>query len=549
MDAENWLFVNKRVVTTIRSCGLLVSTVLAGLTVAVYYDWIHLQGALQALCWPLAIGFVLLGVTQAVWNPYTRRKALWYVYLYCMLGMLLNVFIVGFSSMAWLGWLMLIVGMNVYFGRRVASVGIAAVLLSIVGWLARNQHDVNATLVTDLLGGAVMVVAAAIMVMAIWEFARDSVRNLQESSTREQFEHEQLTSLINSMADGVIAIDASMDVVLYNAAALDVLDINGSLEGRALREFMKPINAEGQPVDITKIVRAAKLPTINRDLRMRYGDGSTINLYLAVAPVHLQYRRNARSTDGFVLMVRDITREKSLEEERNEFISVVSHELRTPIAITEGNISNARFVTEKTGDMTQVKSALDAAHEQVVFLAGLVNDLSTLSRAERGVLEVEVEPIDPNKFVQELAQEYADEAHAKGLKIKTELAPHLKPFHSSKLYSHEVLQNFVTNAIKYTEKGTVTIGAMPDPRGIRFHVSDTGIGISKPDQEKIFDKFFRSEDYRTRQNNGTGLGLYVTIKLARILHAEVSVKSELNKGSTFTIFIPNLAERPKTSRH
>jgi two-component system phosphate regulon sensor histidine kinase PhoR len=71
-------------------------------------------------------------------------------------------------------------------------------------------------------------------------------------------------------------------------------------------------------------------------------------------------------------------------------------------------------------------------------------------------------------------------------------------------------------------------------------VSDTGIGISKGDQEKIFDKFFRSEDYRTRKNNGTGLGLYVTMKLARLLHAEIDVKSQLNKGSQFTIFIPNL---------
>jgi two-component system, OmpR family, phosphate regulon sensor histidine kinase PhoR len=75
---------------------------------------------------------------------------------------------------------------------------------------------------------------------------------------------------------------------------------------------------------------------------------------------------------------------------------------------------------------------------------------------------------------------------------------------------------------------------------VEFAVSDTGIGISKSDQERVFDKFFRSEDYRTRQSNGTGLGLYVTIKLARLIHAEISLDSELNKGSTFTIFIPNL---------
>ena len=77
-------------------------------------------------------------------------------------------------------------------------------------------------------------------------------------------------------------------------------------------------------------------------------------------------------------------------------------------------------------------------------------------------------------------------------------------------------------------------------KGVEFSVVDTGIGINKSDQERVFDKFFRSEDYRTRTANGTGLGLYVTEKLARLIHAEITLDSELNKGSTFKIFIPNL---------
>jgi signal transduction histidine kinase len=138
---------------------------------------------------------------------------------------------------------------------------------------------------------------------------------------------------------------------------------------------------------------------------------------------------------------------------------------------------------------------------------------------------------------------YKEPAKAKNLQLKTELDPHLEVLRTSALYAREILQNFITNAIKYTEAGSVTIGAKPDPKGVRFYVSDTGIGISRSDQEKIFAKFFRSEDYRTRQSNGTGLGLYVTMKLARLLHAEITVESELNHGSTFNIFIPNL-ERP-----
>jgi len=351
-------------------------------------------------------------------------------------------------------------------------------------------------------------------------------------------EHERLTSLISSMADGVIAVDDDMKVVLYNGAALNILDMNGAMTGKPLKRVMPLYDDNSQPVDVHKLVQDAKIPTSNRDYLLHYADGSTINLYISIAPVHLGY--GGEGDRGYVLLLRDITREKSLEEERDEFISVVSHELRTPIAITEGNISNAQFIAAKSGDIAEIRKALDAAHEQILFLASLVNDLSTLSRAERNVLQVDVDPINPHKLIEDLAADYHDQAKAKGLKLKVDLDPHLEVLQSSKLYSREILQNFVTNAIKYTEKGSVTIGATKDPKGVRFTVTDTGIGISRSDQEKIFDKFFRSEDYRTRQNNGTGLGLYVTMKLARLLHAEISVTSELNHGSTFTIFIPNL---------
>ncbi len=351
-------------------------------------------------------------------------------------------------------------------------------------------------------------------------------------------EHERLTSLIASMADGVLAVDDDMKVVLYNGAALNILDLNGAINGRTLKRILKLYDSNNQPVDAEQLVTDTKIPTSSRDYLLRYADGSTVNVYLSIAPVRLGYGGGGER--GYVLLLRDITREKSLEEERDEFISVVSHELRTPIAISEGNISNAQFIAEKTGDIEQIRKALDAAHEQVLFLSSLVNDLSTLSRAERGVLEIDVESINPHKLVEELAEGYSKQANAKGLTIKTELDPHLEVLMSSKLYCREILQNFVTNAIKYTEHGSITISAYTVPRGVNFTVHDTGIGISKADQEKIFDKFFRSEDYRTRQNSGTGIGLYVTMKLARLLHAQISVDSKLNHGSTFTIFMPNL---------
>ena len=355
-------------------------------------------------------------------------------------------------------------------------------------------------------------------------------------------ERERLTSLINSMADGVIALDIEARVLVCNGAALNILDINTSLAGKVLNRVMKLVDKEKQPIDVHELIITTKTAMTNRDLLLQYQDGSTINLYLSIAPVHLGFGKQGER--GYVLLLRDITREKSLEEERDEFISVVSHELRTPISIAEGNISNAQYTVEKSGDLEQAKISLKHAHDQVIFLAGMINDLATLSRAERGKLNVEIEDINAKELVESLVENYRPQAQAKQLQLHAEIDPALEVLKSSKLYVGEVLQNFITNSIKYTEKGSVTITARPQPGGVMFEVSDTGIGISTGDQRKVFDKFFRSEDTRTRKNNGTGLGLYVTMKLARLLQARIELASELNKGSTFRIFIPNLQPQP-----
>ena len=360
----------------------------------------------------------------------------------------------------------------------------------------------------------------------------------KQTATSEHLEHERLTSLINSMADAVVAVDEHAKIVMYNGAALNVFDVNTITVGKSVKSLLKPIDKDNQPIDIVAMIRDITVPITNRDLRLQYADGSFINLYLSIAPVRLGYGEQGQK--GFVILLRDITREKSLEEERNEFISVVSHELRTPIAIAEGNVSNAEFIADKSGDIDAIKKALRDTHTQMIFLADMINDLSTLSRAERGKLELNIEPINVHDLVNDLAGNYTPQAEAKGLVIKTVLDPKLELLQTSKLYTREILQNFITNAVKYTEKGSVTIEAKADPKGVKFLVHDTGIGIAKGDQQRVFDKFFRSEDYRTRQASGTGLGLYVTMKLTRMLHADIDIESQLNKGSTFTIFIPNL---------
>lgn len=354
-----------------------------------------------------------------------------------------------------------------------------------------------------------------------------------------EYERLQLLSLINNMADAVIAVDDDLRIMLSNGAAQDILDVNKTLDGQKLPELWQPCDGNNQVIDLTRLIRDCESPFTTRDWKLNYADNDYINLYVSIAPVQAGFGEEANR--GWVLLLRDITREKSLEEERDEFISVVSHELRTPIAITEGNIGNAEFVFERSGAPDPgIRDALKQAHDQVNFLSSMINDLATLSRAERGKLEVEIESINTHELCESLVSDYAKQAEEKGLTLHGDLDPSLEMLQSSRLYVREILQNFITNAIKYTHKGHVTIHAKPVKNGVEFAVSDTGIGISKADQERVFDKFFRSEDFHTRAESGTGLGLYVTMKLARLIHAEIELESTPGKGSTFHIFIPNL---------
>lgn len=359
---------------------------------------------------------------------------------------------------------------------------------------------------------------------------------IKTKKTLHSADQAQLATLINSMTDGVIATDKHFKVLMHNAAALDLLDLHNLTPGTDLTEALKLIDKDDKEVTVTHLVKETTVSHTSRDHRVRYQDGTTINLYISIAPVHVGYGKKAN--DGYVIVLRDITHEKSLEEERDEFISVISHELRTPVAIAEGNLSNAQLIVNKHPSPPEITGSLQQAYDQVAFLSGMINDLSMLSRAERGKIAVEIVNINVHKLLTSLIEAYKPAAEEKQLHLYAHLDSKLELLRSNELYVREILQNLITNAIKYTDRGSVMVTAKQTKKGVTFSVQDTGIGIHKTDQAKIFQKFFRAEDYQTRQHSGTGLGLYVTGKLAEMIDATITVASTPGQGSTFSVVVP-----------
>jgi signal transduction histidine kinase len=342
------------------------------------------------------------------------------------------------------------------------------------------------------------------------------------------------------MADAVISTDMDGIIRIYNAASLNLLDTNTSLNGRHIDEVLPLRDQKSDSVSIFKEFQNAKSVVKRDDLNYTYDEGEQIRLEITYAPIRSNFSRSKKTEthDGYIIILRDVTKSKSLEEERDEFISVTSHELRTPLTIAEGALSNVQVMMDHpNATKKMLRDAVDMAHDQVIFLAHMVNDLSTLSRAERGVGDG-AEDIDTQQLAHDLHDKYASEAKAKKLHLDLDLSPKLGIVHVSRLYLEELLQNFVTNALKYTKKGSVTIIFEKKGEKIHFTVKDTGIGISKSDQSKIFNKFFRSEDYRTRETSGTGLGLYIAAKLAHKLNTKIETTSRLNFGSSFSFALP-----------
>jgi PAS domain S-box-containing protein len=362
-------------------------------------------------------------------------------------------------------------------------------------------------------------------------------RNTKSRSTAEASEHQQLLALINSIGDGFVSLDTKGNITHFNSAALVILE-KKDLGDQQFSQVAEVIDKNGYPVDLQKMVLLSDKTFVSREWRLRYGNGSAINLQVDSSP--LRSGSSKISIRGYVLLLRDITDQKVLEDERDEFISIASHELRTPIAIAEGSLSNAQLLAEQTKTTDSVKHSLSAAHDQILLLSDLINDLSMLTMAEGVGRPQTIETFAARELVESLVQDYKPQAEQKRLKLLAEVKGSVGLLTSNRLYVREILQNFITNSIKYTEKGSITLKASAKDDGVEFKVTDTGVGISKGEQVKLFSKFFRSEDWRIRQNSGTGLGLYIVAKLASSIGGRLGMQSELDHGSSFKLYVPNL---------
>ncbi|RME31275.1 MAG: sensor histidine kinase, partial [Thermoflexia bacterium] len=223
---------------------------------------------------------------------------------------------------------------------------------------------------------------------------------------------------------------------------------------------------------------------------------------------------------------------------KTEFISFVSHELKQPMTAIKGYTD--LLVKGLAGDLTEMqRSFLEVVRSNVNRMDTMVQELLDISRIESGRLRLEIGRVSVQEAVEEAVRALRQEIEAKSQRLEVEIAVPIPPVAADRTRLVQILTNLLSNAYKYTpEGGRIRVTAEPADGCVRFSVSDTGIGIAPEDQERLFTKFFRSQNPVVRSVPGTGLGLAITKNLVELQGGQIWVESQPGAGSTFTFTLP-----------
>ena len=222
---------------------------------------------------------------------------------------------------------------------------------------------------------------------------------------------------------------------------------------------------------------------------------------------------------------------------KSEFVANMSHELRTPL---NALLIMARLLAENraatlTEEQVNWAETIESSGRDLLTL---INDILDLAKIEAGKLDVTPEAVRPADIALKLERAFAPQARGKGLTFQVEVPANIPELETDPARLEQVLRNFLSNAIKFTERGSVTLSAHRDGDGVAFAVRDTGIGIAPHDQDAVFEAFRQADGTIARRFGGTGLGLSISRELTDLLHGRVSLVSEQGRGSTFTLHLP-----------
>ncbi len=347
---------------------------------------------------------------------------------------------------------------------------------------------------------------------------------LRNSVAGAQSEAARLTIILETMDEGVVAVNDAERISFLNAAARRILGLeDDAYAGRSFYDLVR------EPQILAAIQMAAdRSEAIEAEI---HHEGPPRRLIgIRAAPV-------GETARGVILVLRDMSEMRRLERMRSDFVSNVSHELRTPLATIAAATETLQGLTETQNPETS-KRFLEMIARSVHRLEALLNDILDLSRLESRPETLEVEVIDFAGVARSACEDLANRAKRADIRL-TCSAPHQTMIQGDARAVHRVVDNLVVNALNYTPAGgEVSVEVRAEDGVARMTVTDTGIGIPADSLERIFERFYRVDKARSRSAGGTGLGLAITKHAIGLHRGTIEVRSEVGRGTTFTVRIP-----------
>ncbi|HSF32826.1 MAG TPA: ATP-binding protein [Candidatus Tectomicrobia bacterium] len=407
-----------------------------------------------------------------------------------------------------------VLGVGLFLSRRVTRP--VAEMQSIARWIAEGDFakrvPVSGTDEIAELGRTLNLMA---------ERLSEKIRDLES-------ERAKVAAILDSMVEGVIAIDQRGRIVLMNHAARWIFDLGREpVEGRPLLEIVRH-------KAILDLVMGEKSPDAEGARRREIELGPPVERIL---DAHASATALAPSGQGTLLVLHDVTELRRLERVRTEFVANVSHELRTPLTSIRGYLET--LLDGALDEPANARRFLEIAHTHAERLSRLVDDLLQLSDIETGKLVLKLAPRCLHEVAAEVVAFFEKQAAQKYLSVVNTVPLDIR-VQADRDRLTQILVNLVDNAVKYTpERREITLGARRGANGfVQVWVADTGIGIPSTDLPRITERFYRVDRARSRELGGTGLGLAIVKHLVQAHGGELWLESELGKGTTVNFSLP-----------
>lgn len=360
-------------------------------------------------------------------------------------------------------------------------------------------------------------------------------KNLEKSISEITSRNSELESILNSMINGIIAIDKSRNILMINKISFEILNLPEDyvVENESMYKIIR--NDE-----VAEMVEISINQGVSQIKELQYVHLDKI-LRIYINPI----RTANNETIGSIVVIQDVTQIRKLEQMRSDFVSNVSHELKTPLTSIKGFVD-----TLKQGAINDQNTAmrfLDIIEIESDRLHRLITDILLLSEIESMDRDSEYSEANLKAVLEEVLEMLKSKADEKHIALKFDVEKDYV-ISANRDRIKQMLINLIDNAIKYTEKGQVEVIIKEKNPWIQILVKDTGIGFSEVHKERLFERFYRVDKGRSRSQGGTGLGLSIVKHIVLLYKGKISVTSTPGKGTTFEILLPNKSVMEKLSK-